>query len=178
MMDGPPSPRSPAASRQRRVDHALHGQEIAGGNFDPSLPAGERGSEVRFADYAAVFDRVDSGGDVIRQGAFAASLARGGALPLLWQHQAGTVIGRIEQVAEDRRGLRVIGALDDSINARRAGTLLASGKLDGLSFGYRVGRAERRGGVRELHAVELVEVSLVAEPMQRLARVHAVEGPA
>jgi len=29
--------------------------------------------------------------------------------------------------------------------------------------------------VRELTAVELVEVSLVAQPMQRLARVHAVE---
>lgn len=37
---------------------------------------------VRFAGYAAVFDRVDRGGDVVRAGAFGAP----GAVPLLWQH--------------------------------------------------------------------------------------------
>ncbi len=133
-------------------------------------------SAVRFAGYAAVFDRVDRGGDVIRPGAFAASLARKAAVPLLWQHRAGAVIGTIDTVREDRRGLRVIASLGGSEEARRAGALLASGTLDGLSFGYRVGRAERVGGVRELRELELVEVSLVAKPMQRLARVHAVEG--
>ncbi len=127
---------------------------------------------IRFAGYAAVFDRVDAGGDVVRAGAFAETLARKGAVPLLWQHQAGAVIGEVESVAEDARGLRVIGRVD----AGRAGALVASGKLDGLSFGYRVGRAERVGGVRELHELDLVEVSLVASPMQKLARVHAVEG--
>lgn len=142
----------------------------------PSLSREGRG--VRFAGYAAVFDRVDSGGDVIRKGAFAASLARGEALPLLWQHKAGAVIGRIETITEDRRGLRVIGSLGAGSEAARAGALLACGKLDGLSFGYRVGRAERANGVRELHELELVEVSLVASPMQKLARVHAVEGRA
>lgn len=131
---------------------------------------------MRFAGYAAVFDRVDRGGDVIRKGAFTDTLARKGAVPLLWQHQAGVVIGAIEQVREDRRGLRVIGSLGWSEEALRVGALLASGKLDGLSFGYRVGRAEQVGGVRELSKLELVEVSLVAKPMQRLARVHAVEG--
>ena len=130
---------------------------------------------MRFAGYAAVFDRIDGGGDVVRPGAFAESLARKGAIPLLWQHQAGAVIGRVERVEEDARGLRVIGELGGGADARRAEALLASGKLDGLSFGYRVGRAEQRGGVRELHEVELVEVSLVAKPMQKLARVHAVE---
>ncbi|MCA1653359.1 MAG: HK97 family phage prohead protease [Sphingomicrobium sp.] len=141
----------------------------------PPSPGQLQRTGVRFAGYAAVFDRVDSGGDVVRKGAFAETLARKGSVPLLWQHRAGAVIGRIEQVAEDRRGLRVIGALGENDEARRAAALLASGKLDGLSFGYRVGRAERRGGVRELHELELVEVSLVAQPMQRLARVHAVE---
>jgi hypothetical protein len=32
------------------------------------------------------------------------------------------------------------------------------------------------GAVRELTALDLVEVSLVAQPMQPLARVHAIEG--
>jgi len=53
-------------------------------------------SRVRFAGYAAIFDRPDKGGDVIRPGAFAGSLGSGEAVPLLWQHKAGAVIGRIE----------------------------------------------------------------------------------
>lgn len=137
------------------------------------LPQGERG--LRFAGYAAIFDRPDRGGDVIRKGAFAASLAEGGAVPLLWQHKAGAVIGRIEHLSEDQRGLRVIAELGDGAEAARAANLVKSGRLDGLSFGYRVREAGRSGGLRELKQLELVEVSLVAEPMQPRARVHAVE---
>jgi len=125
---------------------------------------------VRFAGYAAVFDRPDGGGDIIRKGAFLASLKRAGEVPLLLQHKAGRVLGRIEHLSEDKRGLRVIARVEDA----RAGSLLASGKLDGLSFGYRV-REARSGAHRELLDLDLVEVSLVAKPMQRLARVHAVE---
>lgn len=125
------------------------------------------GGGVRFAGYAAIFDRVDRGGDVIRAGAFGDAP---GAVPLLWQHR-GRAVGVVEHVAADARGLRVIARIDD---ARVAG-LVRSGALAGLSFGYRV-REARRGRVRELTAVDLVEVSLVAQPMQPLARVLAVEG--
>ena len=130
---------------------------------------------MRFAGYAAIFDRPDRGGDVIRKGAFAGTLEKRGGVPLLWQHRAGAVIGRIEHLSEDRRGLRVIAELGEGEDARRAARLLQSGRLDGLSFGYRVCVAERSGGLRELRELELVEVSLVAEPMQPKARVHAVE---
>ena len=130
---------------------------------------------IRFAGYAAIFDRPDRGGDVLRKGAFAASLGSGGEVPLLWQHQAGAVIGRIEHLSEDRRGLRVIAELGTSADAARAARLVRSGRLDGLSFGYRVREAGRSGGLRKLRDLELVEVSLVAEPMQPRARVHAVE---
>ena len=134
---------------------------------------------MRFAGYAAIFDRPDRGGDVIRKGAFAASLARlrvAAAVPLLWQHRPGHVIGRVESLAEDARGLRVIAELGTSADAARAAELIARGRLDGLSFGYRVRGAEQReSGYRELTELELVEVSLVAEPMQPRARVHAVE---
>lgn len=131
---------------------------------------------MRFAGYAAVFDRPDNGGDVVRSGAFAASLARAREVPLLWQHRPGAPIGTIEHLSEDRRGLRVIAALGKGETARRAEALLASRKLDGLSFGYRVRKAEAKDGLRELVELELVEVSLVATPMQSLARVHAVDG--
>lgn len=133
---------------------------------------------VRFAGYAALFDTVDKGGDVIRRGAFARAVAAGPErLPLLWQHDATRPIGRIETLAEDVRGLRVIARLNPrSGQAREAAALLADGALSGLSFGYRV-RAGGPGplpGRREIRDLDLVEVSLVTFPMQPAARVHAV----
>jgi uncharacterized protein len=126
---------------------------------------------MRFAGYAAVFDRPDRGGDVVRAGAFARSLKRGaGAVPLLWQHEPGRPIGRVEYLREDKRGLRVIGRLVDD----RAAALLKGGAVRGLSFGYRV-RTARGEMPRELVDLDLLEVSLVTLPMQPKARVHAVE---
>lgn len=122
---------------------------------------------MRFAGYAAVFDRPDRGGDVVRAGAFARSLKRGGAVPLLWQHDPARPIGRIEYLKEDKRGLRVIGRLVEG----RAARLLQAGAVRGLSFGYRV-RAASGDAPRELTDLELVEVSLVTLPMQPQARVH------
>ena len=124
---------------------------------------------MRFAGYAAIFGRVDRGGDVIRAGAFARSLSKG-TVPLLWQHDAARPIGRIEYLKEDRRGLRVIGRLVD----RRAAALLKARAVSGLSFGYRV-RDAKGEGPRELIDLDLVEVSLVTLPMQPKARVHKVE---
>jgi hypothetical protein len=130
---------------------------------------------VRFAGYAAVFDRPDRSGDVVRKGAFARALKNVFEIPLLWQHKTGAVVGRIEHLSEDERGLRVIAALGSGEDATRAARLLESGKLDGLSFGYRVREAKSAGPLRELIALDLIEVSLVAHPMQPKARVHAVE---
>jgi HK97 family phage prohead protease len=120
---------------------------------------------VRFAGYAAVFDAPDRGGDVVRRGAFRVR----GSVPLLWQH-GGRPVGAVEWIGEDSRGLRVIG----SVSEPRLAAAVAAGAVTGMSFGYRV-RAAKRGRWRELLQVELHEVSLVASPMQPLARVHAVD---
>lgn len=123
---------------------------------------------LRFAGYAALFDRVDRGGDIVRRGAFAGSLGKGD-LPLLWQHRPDRRIGSVEHASEDRRGLRVIAALDpqaeDTLQALRSGSVI------GLSFGYRVRRAHGRSP-RELIELDLVEVSLVTVPMMPGAKVH------
>lgn len=115
---------------------------------------------IRFAGYAALFDRVDRGGDVIRSGAFADAAP---PVPIYWQHDPARRIGEVEMVREDARGLRVIGRVDVAV---------ATGA--GLSFGYRV-RAATPGRHRELKALDLIEISVVTHPMQPLARVHAVE---
>jgi HK97 family phage prohead protease len=126
---------------------------------------------MRLAGYAAVFGKPDKGGDIVRRGAFAQSLKRAVEIPLLWQHKAGAVIGRIEHLSEDERGLRVIATVSDD----RVSKLLTMKRVHGLSFGYRVCEAKSAGELRELVELDLIEVSLVASPMQPMARVHAVE---
>ncbi|MEZ0497150.1 HK97 family phage prohead protease [Sphingomonas sp. IW22] len=126
---------------------------------------GEVRGVLRFAGYAAVFDRADRGGDVVRRGAFAGA----GAVPLLWQH-GGAPVGRIEALGEDARGLRVLGRVERPELAR----MVACGAVTGLSFGYRA-RVVAPGTYRELIRLDLQEVSLVAQPMQPLARITAIE---
>jgi HK97 family phage prohead protease len=129
---------------------------------------------LRFAGYASVFDRVDRGGDIVRAGAFRQSLKRNGMVPLLWQHQPGTRVGQIEHLAEDARGLQIIGRLNDDEFGRQLARELEHGRLSGLSFGYRVRSAEQGTRAREIRDLELLEVSLVRRPMQPLACVHKV----
>lgn len=119
---------------------------------------------MRLAGYAAIFDAPDKGGDIVRKGAFARAAKAG--LPLLWQHDQRRRIGFVESLSEDARGLRVIAQLDDDSAVVQAGS--------GLSFGYRV-RAMQQQEYRELTDLDLIEVSIVATPMQPLARVLAVE---
>ncbi|WP_226018163.1 HK97 family phage prohead protease [Novosphingobium sp. FKTRR1] len=132
---------------------------------------------TRFAGYAAVFGKRDSGGDTILPGAFAGTLAarkaQGTPLPLYWQHRPDQQIGWVDLAEEDAHGLRVIATLDQPQGP--AARALARGAVDGLSFGYRVRDGQRHSGGRDLAAVDLFEVSLVTRPMQPLARVHLVD---
>lgn len=117
---------------------------------------------LSFGGYAAVWDRADRAGDVVRRGAFGAVRS----VPLLWNH-AGEAVGEVA-VAEDARGLRVEGAVAGAL-----GEAVRSGAVAGLSVGYRA-VSVRPGVWRELLAAELLEVSLVKVPMQALARVDRV----
>jgi HK97 family phage prohead protease len=128
---------------------------------------------VRFAGYAALFDRRDAGRDLIRPGAFARTLVEQKArLPLCWQHRPDLRIGWVEHLAEDARGLRVIASLDDPEGG--AARALQRRAVDGLSFGYRARGYRRDRAGRELIDIDLFEVSLVTHPMQHGARVHLI----
>lgn len=128
---------------------------------------------VRFAGYAALFGIADGAGDTIRQGAFTKALSESTTYPLLWQHHPAQPIGRIEGIAEDERGLRVIARLDTRDS--RAADLLLRGEVSGLSFGYRARGYRRVADGRLLEDIELLEVSLVTHPLQPGARVHLVQ---
>ena len=127
--------------------------------------------------YAAVFNSEAVLGDfseVIRQGAFAKSLATGSNIRALYQHQGdallGTTRGGTLQLREDTKGLAFELALPDTSHGKDLAILVERGDVAGCSFGFRVrdggDRWEQRGAqlVRELLDVELSEVTLTADP--------------
>jgi HK97 family phage prohead protease len=116
--------------------------------------------------YASLFGKPDRAGDIVRPGAFGASLARQHVVPMLIQHRDGARAGRWVRMIEDGRGLFVRGLVETD-SARR---LIRQG-LDGLSIGFRpVLSLPRPGGGRELRVIDLVEISIVSEPMLAGAR--------
>ena len=108
-----------------------------------------------FEGYASVFGAEDLGRDIVMPGAFARSLARRGpkGVKLLYQHDAGAVIGVWNEIREDARGLFVRGRLlTDVARAREVLALMRAGAVDGLSIGYlgrhlsdAAGSADQRG---------------------------------
>jgi HK97 family phage prohead protease len=136
----------------------------------------------RFVGFASVFDVVDHGGDIVRRGAFAKSLAEharnGTPVVMLRSHNADEPIGTWEKITEGRKGLEVVGKLAlGVVKARETHELLKAGAMTGLSIGYRVAQASRdqRTGARVLEEIELHEISLVALPMNPKARVVQVK---
>lgn len=128
---------------------------------------------LRFAGYAAIFNRIDKGGDIIRRGAFGA-LDDGQELPLLWQHDPAQRIGSVTYAREDRRGLRVIGSLSKSTRTGQlAIAMLENRAVNGLSFGYRVKHSQGQKP-RALLDLDVAEISLVMRPMQVAAKVHMI----
>lgn len=121
--------------------------------------------------YASLFGVTDQAGDQVRAGAFAEALLRA-PVPMLLQHQPGAIAGRWTRLIEDGRGLYVRGLVETP----SAQQLIRDG-LNGLSIGFRphvwIPRAE---GGRTLIKLDLVEVSLVAEPMLAGARFQVLSG--
>ncbi len=127
--------------------------------------------------YAAVFNSEAVLGDfteVIRQGAFAKSLATGSNIRALYQHQGdallGTTRGGTLRLQEDAHGLRFELSLPDTTHGRDLAILVERGDVAGCSFGFRVAeggdRWDQRGKqlVRELLNVELHEITLTDNP--------------
>jgi HK97 family phage prohead protease len=133
-----------------------------------------------FTGYAAAWAKRDAFGDEWMPGAFAESLrahAAAGTRPrMFWHHDPTMPIGTWEEIREDETGLKVTGRLVlDSTAGRDAHALMKAGALDGLSVGFRTVRATAlpKGG-RQVHAVNLIEISPVTLPAQELARIGSI----
>jgi len=120
--------------------------------------------------YAALFGVADQMRDVVRAGAFAASLKRNAVLPMLVEHEARLLAGAWTEIREDGRGLFLRGEIaDDQPGAARAKRMIARG-VDGLSIGFVPIVQHRTTAGRVLSEIELLEVSIVTHPMQPHAR--------
>lgn len=134
--------------------------------------------------YASAFGGPPDGyGDIIEPGAFMRSLAQhraDGTMPaMLWSHDHAHPIGRWTEMEEDDYGLLVRGNLNTQTDrGRNALEHLKQRDVSGLSIGFAPapdGAKHSGKGYRVLTDLELWEVSVVAFPANRRARVSSVK---
>lgn len=134
-------------------------------------------AEGTFEGLLSPYGNVDSGGDVVEQGAYTKTLKeQGSTRPLLWQHRSDTPIG--ELTLEDRpEGLWCKGQLLMALaEAQKAYLLMKAGIVKGLSIGFESIKDSIESGVRHLKEVKLYEGSIVTFPMNEQALIVSVKG--
>lgn len=130
----------------------------------------------RLEGYAALFNSpsADLGGftEVIRPGAFSASLAASPDVLALYEHDTRHVLGRTSagtlKLAEDEKGLRFEVDVAATTIGRDLLVSVGRGDVRGASFAFRARQdrwTEGYGGMlRELLAVDLLDVTVTANP--------------
>lgn len=133
----------------------------------------------RFSGWASKYGVIDHGRDKVMPGSSAKRLAKSTKVQLLLQHDVDKPIG--EGILEEKAdGLWLDGQidLDDPLNLGRfAHHKMLRGEMGALSIGYLVpeGGSKRINGVRELHEIEVIEVSPVVFPMNDEALIENVK---
>lgn len=129
-----------------------------------------RASGRRLVGYAAVFDTpttIANFRERVAPGAFAASLAAGGDVLALVDHDTGRLLGRTRnrtlRLAEDARGLAFELDLPETSLGADILALATRGDIGGMSFGFNVAEGgERWQGIdRTLTRLELREISVI-----------------
>ena len=148
-------------------------------NFgDCDLKMGEADEGV-FEGYLSVFGNVDSYGDTIIKGAYEETLNGMKRLPpmLLNHDQHSVPIGIWKSMKEDDKGLRVVGELTKGhAVADQVWASMKHGSLTGMSIGYRATKYEENAhGGLDLHAIKLIEGSVVTMPADDHARVDLLK---
>jgi HK97 family phage prohead protease len=122
-----------------------------------------------FEGMAAVYGNVDTQGDRIEAGAFAAD--DGIEVPILWDHKSDPIgVGKLTNTVD---GVLIKGRLLlDTEAGREAYARLKAGAAKGLSVGFKLLNAVA-GSVRRILAGSIKEVSLTAFPANPAALVTA-----
>lgn len=152
--------------------------------------------EMRFKGYGAVFNNIDSYGDVIEPGAFAVTLdeaKRTGLYPSMLLQHGGygfspsdmMPIGVWDKLSEDSVGLFNEGVLADTtmgLDTYKLMKMKPRPAITGLSIGYIAKKSTLRSKPEEprrrLHEIDLREISIVTFPANSRARVTDVKSSA
>jgi uncharacterized protein len=120
------------------------------------------------------YDKPDRAGDIIVKGALRMAVSE---IPMLRNHDTDAYLGLWTDIRETDKGLVVKGQLDlkGSMLARATRSQILTGRLNGLSIGFRDKASVRRGRNRILNEIELVEVSIVRDPSHSDARITSAK---
>jgi HK97 family phage prohead protease len=143
--------------------------------FKANLSVDDAGAITAMAWPFGSGDRV---GDWIHKGAFATAPA---TLPMLFGHRPNDPVGVWNEIAERSDGLQAKGQLliNDVARAREVHALVKAKALTGISIGFVTRKSmPRKGGGRDIKALDLVEISLVTVPMHPGARITSSKSAA
>jgi HK97 family phage prohead protease len=149
-------------------------------------------AEGEFIGYASVFGNVDSYGEAVAPGAFAASLKEwaesGQVIPVLWGHNMMDPdynVGAVISAEETDRGLKVHARLDmDSPKGAQVYRLLKGGRVGQMSFAFdvlashEVPKSDDTEAHISLDELKLYEVSIVPIGANQETEILAVKSAA
>lgn len=126
--------------------------------------------------YASVFNEIDLANDVIKSGAFTASLNERTPV-MLWNHNSDVVLGKWLEIREDKKGLFVKGQLClDVEKSQEVYELLKNKSVTGLSIGFSIDKsAYDANGSRIIEKLSLFEISIVPIPCNERAQITDVK---
>jgi len=137
---------------------------------------------MNFIAYGSTTGVKDRDNDIIEKGAYSNIIKKAeqtGKYPkLLYQHSRHDVIGVIEELKEDNKGLLVTGRFIDTTKGRDAYTEVKEGAIDSMSIGFIIGdfKLNSETGVRNILIIkELPEISFVTFPANEQANVVQVK---
>ena len=137
-------------------------------------------NEACFIGYGSTYGNKDRDGDIFVAGAWTKSIAAKSIVPMLFNHNRDSVIGKFE-VSEDEKGLFVKGTLNmaDPI-AANVKALIDMGALDSMSVGFIVKDWEaidplKPYGAWNIKEAELVECSIVTIPANTQALIQSIK---
>lgn len=137
------------------------------------------GKNMYVEGYAAVFGNEDSYNDIIVQGAFTKTIQgkEGKRIKLCLQHDMDDVVGKIEELREDEKGLWFKAKISNTTKGKDLAILIEDEAINEISIGYQavVWEVDEVRGVRLLKEVKLYEVSFVTRAANPQAVVVTTE---
>ena len=153
--------------------------KYAPGSFD--WKDGDPAVLGQISGYGAVLKNIDLHNDIIEPGAFEKTLREHTKderpIRMFWQHYEP--VGMWDKFEEDSKGLKLSGvAFINEVQAAKEAYTFAKHKIaTGLSIGYREKLVEFDNSqrVRHIKELELLEVSIVMQPANPLARITGIK---